>query len=192
MPARLGSHQHAVKFYADEASLFTTVGAFLSQGLVDGHPAIVIATDAHIEGIERDLDRRTINVPVALARRELVTIRAMEVLGALVHGDHVDAAAFHRVIGDRVEQTVTRHQGSAVVRAYGELVDVLWKQGRHDAALRLETLWNQLAQRCGFSLLCGYAMSSFNQETEKLEQVCAQHTHVVMPPFDMLHAGVRF
>ena len=42
--APIYDHHHAVQFYGDDDSLFTTVAGFLSQGFVDGHPAIVIAT----------------------------------------------------------------------------------------------------------------------------------------------------
>ncbi len=32
----------------------------------------------------------------------------------------------------------------AIVRAYGEMVDLLWKDGNVDGAVQLEALWNEL------------------------------------------------
>ena len=66
-----------------------------------------------------------------------------------------------------------------IVRAYGEMVDVLWKQGREDAAIRLEILWNKLAHTYGFALLCGYSMGNFYKQAERFQEVCRQHTHVL-------------
>jgi hypothetical protein len=66
-----------------------------------------------------------------------------------------------------------------LVRAYGEMVDVLWKDGREDAAIQLELLWNSLAGRYGFALLCGYAMGNFFKQTDRFEEVCRQHTHII-------------
>ena len=41
------------------------------------------------------------------------------------------------------------------------MVDLLWKQGKTEAAIRLEVLWNNLADSHVFSLLCGYAIGNF-------------------------------
>jgi hypothetical protein len=79
-----------------------------------------------------------------------------------------------------------------VVRAYGEMVDVLWKEGRSRAAIRLEMLWNALAMRSGVALLCGYAMANFYRQTHLFEEVCRQHTHHMMPgetPLASPHPG---
>lgn len=64
------------------------------------------------------------------------------------------------------------------VRAYAEMVDVLWKQGKTEAAVRLEVLWNELASTHVFSLLCGYAIGSFYKQTQQYEEVRSLHTHV--------------
>jgi hypothetical protein len=69
-------------------------------------------------------------------------------------------------------------QPRAGVRAYGEMVDLLWKQGAAAAAIRLEVLWNQLAESRAFSLLCAYSMGNFYKQGA-YEDICRQHTHVV-------------
>jgi hypothetical protein len=66
------------------------------------------------------------------------------------------------------------------IRAYGEMVDVLWKDGRDIAAIQLEMLWNRLARESELSLLCGYAMANF-VENAGVKDVCRQHTHLVDP-----------
>jgi hypothetical protein len=59
------------------------------------------------------------------------------------------------------------------------MVDVLWKDGQTAAAIRLETLWNQLAQTHSFALLCGYSMGNFYKDAAAREDICHQHTHVL-------------
>jgi len=68
---------------------------------------------------------------------------------------------------------------TTIVRAYGEMVDVLWKLGQEDAAIRLEILWNTLATTYGFALLCGYSTGNFYKQAERFQEVCSQHTHVL-------------
>jgi hypothetical protein len=58
------------------------------------------------------------------------------------------------------------------------MVDVLWQDGEHDAAIRLEVLWNQLAQTEAFSLLCGYAMGHFYKDAHR-DEIYGQHSHIV-------------
>jgi len=177
-------HRHAVKFYESEASLFRTVGEFLSQALVDGHPCLVIATDAHAVGVLDDLSNRVIDVARASGRGQLLVLSADETLATFMRDGRPDEELFRRSVGETVAAMVRAHEGRATVCAFGEMVDVLWKQGSHDAAVRLEILWNDLAARLGFSLLCAYSMRSFYERDELVERVCEQHTHV-MPPFDV-------
>ena len=62
------------------------------------------------------------------------------------------------------------------LRAYGEMVDVLWRRGEKSAALRLEELWNELQARRSFTLLCAYAMGKFYKEPADDPQLCAPRT----------------
>jgi hypothetical protein len=58
------------------------------------------------------------------------------------------------------------------------MVDVLWKDGLTAAAIKLEMLWNRLANTHDFSLLCGYAMGQFYKDAS-VDDVCRHHTHLV-------------
>lgn len=50
------------------------------------------------------------------------------------------------------------------VRIFGEMVAVLWAEGKTRTAIRLEELWDELATRHAFSLLCAYPMSAYRAE----------------------------
>ncbi len=66
------------------------------------------------------------------------------------------------------------------MRAYGEMVDVLWQRGERDAAIRLEEFWNDLAKLQTFSLLCAYEMDPLDPAAyHPLECVCKVHTHLI-------------
>ena len=175
---RIQTHHHAVQFYGDESELFSTIGTFLSEGLVSGQPAIVIATPAHNDAILDALRSHLIDVARARHLGDLVMLDAEETLGTFMHHGMPDSKLFQRAIGDQIEQTV-RGRGRTPLRAYGEMVDVLWRRGQTDAAIRLEVLWNELASLHTFSLLCGCAIGNFYKETSKLEDVARQHTHVI-------------
>jgi PAS domain S-box-containing protein len=69
----------------------------------------------------------------------------------------------------------------ACVRAFGEMVDLLWRDGRRRAAIELEHLWNEASAIHSFSLLCAYAISSFDEKgvDPQFEPVCGAHMHVI-------------
>jgi hypothetical protein len=53
-------------------------------------------------------------------------------------------------------------------------------EGKTEAAIRLEQLWNQLTETYEVDLLCGYALSSFHGEEDKkvVQRICAEHSAV--------------
>lgn len=169
---------HAVQFYGNDAELLRTVGTFLSEGLIAGQPAIVIATAAHRIAIERALEGHLIDVTAAKRLGDLVMLDAEETLGTFMVDHAPVGALFRKTIGDVIEQTL-RGRSTTPVRAYGEMVDVLWKQGMTEAAVRLEVLWNNLAESHVFSLLCGYAIGNFFKQTDRYRDVCRLHTQVL-------------
>jgi hypothetical protein len=67
------------------------------------------------------------------------------------------------------------------VRAYGEMVDVLWQGANHEAAIRLEEYWNDLARLQTFSLFCAYRMDPLDSQLYggPLESVCKVHSHLI-------------
>ena len=173
----LHNHHHAVQFYGSEQILYVTVAGFLGEGLAAAQPAIVIATPEHATGIEEHLSAKGIDCRRARRNGDLILIDAEETLDLFMIGDMPDADLFEQNVGRMVSQALSGRP--TVLRAYGEMVDVLWKQGRSQSALALELLWNKLALKHNFALLCGYAMGSFYKQTKQLEEVCAQHSHVL-------------
>ena len=174
-------HHHAVQFYGDEESLFTTVSGFLSQGFVDGHPGILIGTPSHRAAILDHLRGRFIDVDTAQKSGNLIVLDAEETLDLVMVQGMPDQHRFDDTVGKLIGEVLDGREDKVLIRAYGEMVDVLWKQRKPDAAIRLEMLWNRLAQRYGFALLCGYAMGNFYKQTKGFEAVCGQHTHIVAP-----------
>lgn len=172
------SPHHAVQFYGNKSSLFTTVAGFLSEGLVAEQPTIVIATEDHRVAIVDRLRERFIDVELAQRCGDLNLMDAEELLARFMDGDEPDPQRFEDHVGTLIDETL-KGRPRTVVRAYGEMVDVLWQRGQAEAAIRLEVLWNKLAQSHGFALLCGYSMGNFYKRAEQFQAVCDLHTHVM-------------
>ena len=67
-----------------------------------------------------------------------------------------------------------------VVAAFGEMVALLWAEGKTDAAIQLEQLWNDLATTHDVDVLCAYPFNCFaaEQEEQSLRRISACHSAV--------------
>jgi hypothetical protein len=67
------------------------------------------------------------------------------------------------------------------LRAYGEMVGVLWTAGRFSAAIQLEQFWNKLLAAKGFNLFCGYPIDIFGRgfQIADVDALLCAHTHVL-------------
>ena len=66
------------------------------------------------------------------------------------------------------------------VRAFGEMVALLWAQGHTAAIVRLEHLWHRMCQERGFSLFCAYPRVGFTQDVDaSIREICAAHSKVL-------------
>ncbi|MEW6763877.1 MAG: ATP-binding protein [Pseudomonadota bacterium] len=159
-----GEVPHTVRFYDDDISLQDEVGGFVDAALASGGAAIVIATPEHCAGI-----RRRVTAP-----ERVVFLDAEETLGRLLVEGWPDEARFRAVIGPVLAKAA---QSGGPVHAFGEMVALLCAEGRYQAAVRLEQLWNLLAADYRFALFCAYPWRLFPDPTqaEAFEQVCAEH-----------------
>jgi hypothetical protein len=171
---------HAVRFYESRQSLAGIVGQFLGEGFVAGLPAVVIATPEHLDAIKGVLMARFFDVARLEAAGDLIMADAEAILAQFMVDGMPDPARFRHAITPLIERAC-RGRKECVIRAYGEMVDVLWKAGHTVAAVRLETLWNQLAQSHAFALLCGYSMGHFYKDAAQ-QEICGLHTHVSSDP----------
>src|SRR6185295_10973406 len=107
---------------------------------------------------------------------------ARKMLSSFMAGGMPDTLLFRSNVGDLIERMCFGRL-PCPIRAYGEMVDLLWQEGNPDGAIRLEILWNQLASTYDFSLLCGYAVGHFYKETRdpRFQEVCDQHSLVLQP-----------
>lgn len=174
------AHYHAVQFYKDEGSLAGTVARFFAEGLTLGQPAMIVAAPRHAETVMREMSNSGLDVAALRAAGELHVFDARKTLLSFMIGDVPDPVLFRKNLGELIEQ-VCAGRKPCPIRVYGEMVDLLWQDGNVDGAIKLETLWNQLAITYDFALLCGYAVGSVYRETRhpRYDEVCAQHSHIL-------------
>jgi PAS domain S-box-containing protein len=173
---------HVVQFYADDAPLLDALARFIGTALWAGDAAIVIATKTHRDGLLQRLRARDLDIESAVEGGRFVALDAANTLSKILVGGWPNAALFGEIISDLVrEARATAGSEHLRVVAFGEMVALLWADGKAEAAIEMEKLWNQLAQEHSFSLRCAYPMKQFGQGEQRnlFLKVCAEHSGVI-------------
>lgn len=169
--------EHLVQFYDDDQPFLDSLEGFVHGGIRAGDAVIVIATQNHREALERRLTAAGCDLRAARAKDQYISVDADNTLAMfMVNGWPQDG---------RFEQTVTQliaraRQNGRRVRAFGEMVAILWAQGHNGATVRLEHLWHALCKVQDFSLFCAYPRSGFTQDSAaSIQEICAAHSRVI-------------
>jgi hypothetical protein len=169
---------HAVQIYDDLSELSESLARFLGAGFRAAEPALVIATAEHWQTFAADLERHGWNRD-ELCERGLLTVHdAGQTLDAFMGDEAPDPERFEQSVGSAIDAVAARFPDTTI-RAFGEMVDLLWVRGQEAAAISLEVLWNELARTRRFALLCGYHLDVFDidVQTNALPRIIHTHTH---------------
>ena len=174
----MGRHDHFVQIYEQDGVLLRSLTEFVADGLWSSERVIVIATPAHRAQLQQRLRSFGVDVISSIVRRQLVLCDAEEALARFMVEGEPDGALFDTFVGGLVRQAAQDARG---LRAFGEMVALLWTAGNRGGALRLEALWNALMRDAKFSLFCAYPAECFNDDPEgrALAGVCCAHTRVI-------------
>jgi signal transduction histidine kinase len=178
----LDSHAHTVQFYGDDSFLLDELSRYVGSALGAGDASVVIATRAHREGLARRLKARGLDISLASRQGRYVSLDAAGTLSKFMRDGRPDQARFGEVVGGAIASAALEARGEFPrVVAFGEMVALLWAEGKAEAALELEQMWNDLAQVHSFELRCAYPINLFSSgsDGELIGKICGAHSHVV-------------
>jgi DcmR-like sensory protein len=174
----VGPRAHAVQFYPNDGYLLDLLTRFAGTALVTGDIAIVIATKAHRDGLAKRLRTRGLHISVPRHEGRYLALDAETMLGKFMRDGKPNRELFQGVIGEVIERAAAAVPRRRIF-AFGEMVAVLWQQGKHESSVQLEQMWNGLAREHEFSLCCAYPIDGFsNRDAAPFMKICAQHSHV--------------
>ena len=116
---------------------------FVVGGILAGDGVVVIASPAYLFSLASRLTQCGIDVPNAIQREQYLTLDAEETLAKFMINGWPDNVLFNNFVTDILRRAKA---GGRRVRAFGEMVAVLWAQGNSGATVRLEHLWQRLCQ----------------------------------------------
>jgi len=173
---------HAVHFYENDDELSARVAAFIGEALQAGEPAVIIAAQSHRQQFIARLAAMNVDVEAERTAGHLTILDAAATLEKFMVGNAPDRELFTRVVGSLIESIGTRGNRRMKVRAYGEMVDLLWQSANQSAAIALGEMWTDLGAVYPFDLLCAYAMATLALGTADtgVREICDEHSHVMV------------
>lgn len=171
------SREHLVQFYDDDAFLVDSLADWFGEGFSRGDSCLFICTETHRTRLEGELRKRGVALDLMRAQRRYTRLDAASTLSKFMVDEWPHEDLFTRELED-VLATLSKRCN---IRAFGEMVAVLRKDGKPDAAMALEQIWNAFIKTHALSLCCAYPLSSFSTDLDasRFLEVCGQHTSVL-------------
>jgi hypothetical protein len=175
------TRRHEVEFYSDDAAFVVGFTRFIEAALESGSAVIVIATESHRKSLIERLQEHGVDIVSAVEQGRYVSVDVADVLSTFMENDLPDPTRCLTAAGNLIATAAKSSSGERPrVAACGECAPTLWKQGKADAAIEVEHLWDEIAKSYNVDILCGYVLSSFQREHDShiYERICAQHSAV--------------
>lgn len=168
---------HLVQIYETDEIFMDSLEEFVCSGLNTGDNVVLIATGPHLNALTERLVNFGFNVDRIKDENRLIVLSAEETLARFMRNGWPDEKLFYDTVKEVIGQA---KQADRRIRAFGEMVAVLWSQGHNGATVRLEHLWNEFCKSEAFSLFCAYPKSGFTQDANtSLLEICSAHSKVL-------------
>jgi DNA-binding NarL/FixJ family response regulator len=174
---------HEAAFYSDGASFVSTFAHFIVSAIRAGDSAIVVLTKFNRNVLLERLQSEGLDIPALSEHGRYFSLEPSDVLSAFMVNGSPDRDRFLKIAGDifmtGAKALEANHNCVAIC---GECSALLWSQGNAKAAVRLEQLWDELANTRNMHLLCAYPRYGFQGEMgrQDFDSICAEHSAVYL------------
>ena len=169
--------EHLVQLYETEKGFLGTLEGFAGSGLLSGDCLIIIATREHLDELNSRLGQHGFDLHLLIEKGQYIPLEANEILASFMVNNWPDEQLFNQTISGIISRG---RQNGRKIRAFGEMVALLWDNGHHGATVQLEKLWHQLHALDQFTLYCAYPKAGFTQDaTDSLHSICKSHSKMI-------------
>jgi len=166
---------HLLQIYENDMEYLSALGRFVSDGFKKNEGVVVIATAWHLTALERQLGEFATDI--LRIQNQYIPLDAEQTLATFMVDGWPDQKRFEQTVNSILRKA---GQGGRRVRAFGEMVALLWAQGHTRATFQLEYLWHQLQRKQAFSLFCAYPKQGFTEDaSDAVQKICQAHSKMV-------------
>jgi hypothetical protein len=175
--AEIAPCDHVVQIYENQGVFLDSLAGFVGGGINAGECVIVIAIALHLDALKDRLEGFGIQLDTLVDDDRYIAVNAEEMLSKFMVNGWPDEQLFIDTVVKLIDKAKLRHRR---VRAFGEMVAVLWAQGNAGATVNLEYLWNRFCEKQELCLFCAYPKSGFTNDINKsINDICGCHTKMI-------------
>lgn len=168
---------HIVQLYDKDDELIVAITTFVVDGLNLQESTIIIATKEHLELLRNALLSQGLDLAALQSAGHYIPIDAEYALSLFMIDEWPNEAAFEETISGIIQKAGYPRRR---LRAFGEMVAILWANQQNAATIHLEHLWNKFCEKNPFQLLCAYPKSGFkDQLNNSFQHVCKSHSKAI-------------
>ncbi len=174
--------RHELQIYPNDDSLLEGFAKFIAGGLSAGNAVVVLATETHRRGLFQKLQTQGFDLDAIIRSGSYISIDVFETLSSFIPYDQPDPARLENMVSRLIETASKTPTGSTrSVTACGECAPLLWTQGKLDAALRVEELWDEVSHKYGLNSLCGYLSGTLEGKKghQIFQKISSVHSTVI-------------
>lgn len=176
------SSRHELQIYPNDAALLEGFAKFIAGGLNAGNAVVAIATETHRQGLFQKLETQGFDLDALIMSGSYTCIDVYETLSLFMPNDQPDPTRLGNAVS-RFVKTASKAPagGTRRVTACGECAPVLWTEGKRDAAVRVEELWDEASHKYGLDTLCGYLSGTLEGEKghQMFQRISSLHSTAV-------------
>ncbi len=168
---------HVVQIYESDSIFLDTLTGFVGGGIKANECVIIIATRAHLNGLEERLKSYGVLVDGLKSEDRYIPLEAEETLAKFMVDNWPDENLFFQTVEAIIDRA---HKRNRKVRAFGEMVALLWAFGHSGATVQLEHLWNRFCAKSALSLFCAYPKCGFTEGIHtSIDSICRAHSKLI-------------
>jgi hypothetical protein len=173
----VAADDHVVQIYDNDTMLLNTLADYANDGFHAGDSVVVIATGAHVEALNSRLRVRGLDLMPLINADQYIPLDADETLAKFMINGLPNEEYFIETVSVIMKRA---RKNGREVRAFGEMVALLWERGNSQATIQLEMLWNNFCATQRLCLFCAYPKNGFSHDAgASVMHICAAHSKVI-------------
>ncbi|HTI06869.1 MAG TPA: MEDS domain-containing protein [Gemmatimonadales bacterium] len=170
--------RHFAQFHRHSTTLVESAFDFLETGLRRGQSVLVIVERDHLDQLLDRLTASKLHSKALTNSGQLGLMDAGKMVEEFLADGLPEWSRFRASLGPVLMRIQPYGSGT---RVYSDIAGLLWRSGKTEAAIRIEELWNKLAESYQFALYCGFLMDTHCEDAydAPLEELGRTHSDIL-------------
>jgi hypothetical protein len=168
-------HEHVMQIYENDDILADTLTG-LMQGIFNSNEnVLLIATHQHLNALESRLEKLGYKIDELINNDRFIPFDAEEMIDECMMDDEFNETVFAERCGSLIKRATDNNK---TFMTCGEIAPILIRQGKKEAAIKLEQLSDKMCSIHHSGLFCVYSKNHL-ENTYVHEAICSCHVKLV-------------